>query len=74
MRTSAKERDRNRAKRSRIRATIKALKAETKKDEAVKLYREISRLLDRAASAGLIHRRNADRNKSRLAAAVNRLS
>jgi small subunit ribosomal protein S20 len=73
MRTSARERDRNRAKRSRIRAAIKSLKIETKKDEAAKLFREVSRLLDRAASDGLIHRKNADRNKSRLAAVVNRL-
>jgi len=73
MRTSAKERERNRAKKSRLRAAIKELRAETKKDEAIKHYREVSRLLDRAASDGLIHRKNADRNKSRLAALVNRL-
>lgn len=73
MRSSARERDRNRAKRSRIRAAIKALRSETKKDAAAVQYREVSRLLDRAASNGLIHHRNADRNKSRLAALVNRL-
>ncbi|MGH8015460.1 MAG: 30S ribosomal protein S20 [Candidatus Zixiibacteriota bacterium] len=73
MRQSAKERERNRAKRSRIRAAIKALRAETKKDEAAKLYREVTSLLDRAASDGLIHRSNANRNKSRLAAVLSRL-
>lgn len=74
MRSSARERERNRAKRSRIRAAIKALRSETKKEAAATQYREVSRLLDRAASDGLIHRRNADRNKSRLAAMVNRLA
>jgi len=74
MRQSAKERDRNRSKRSRIRAAIRALRAESKKDEAAKLYREVSSLLDQAASDGLIHHKNANRNKSRLAAMVSRLS
>lgn len=74
MRTSARERERNRAKRSRLRAAIKALHEQTTKAAAQKQYREVSRLLDRAASAGLIHRKNADRNKSRLAVIVNRLS
>lgn len=73
MRSSAKERERNRGKRSRIRAAIKTLRAETKKDEALKHFQEVSRLLDKAAQDGLIHRKNADRNKSRLAAFVNRL-
>ena len=73
MRSSAKERERNRAKRSRLRAAIKTLRLESKKDEAIKHFREVSRLLDKAAVDGLIHRRNADRNKSRLATFVNRL-
>lgn len=74
MRSSGRERERNRAKRSRIRAAIKALRAETTKTDALAQYREVSRLLDRAAADGLIHRKNADRNKSRLAALVNRLT
>lgn len=73
MRTSAKERERNRAQKSRIRAAIKALRAETKKDEAIKHFCEVTRLLDKAAANNLIHRKNANRNKSRLAAIVNRL-
>ncbi len=73
MKTSAKERERNRSQKSRIRAVIKALRAETKKDEAMKHFREVTRLLDKAAANNLIHRKNANRNKSRLAAIVNRL-
>ncbi len=74
MKTSAKHRERNRARRSRLRAAIKDLRQQTKKDEALKLYRQVTRLLDRAASDGLIHRKKADRNKSRLAAVVSNIS
>ena len=73
MRSSAKERERNRGKRSRLRAAIKTLRTETSKDKALEQYREVSRLLDRAAVDGLIHQKNADRNKSRLASFVNSL-
>jgi ribosomal protein S20 len=73
MRSSAKERERNRAKRSRLRAAIKTLRAETDKVKAKEQFSEVSCLLDRAAVDGLIHHKNADRNKSRLAAFVNRL-
>ncbi|MCH7946478.1 MAG: 30S ribosomal protein S20, partial [candidate division Zixibacteria bacterium] len=39
-----------------------------------KLYKQVTRLLDRAASDCLIHKKNADRNKSRFAAVVSRIS
>ncbi len=73
MKTSAKERDRNRAYRSRLRAAVKEVRTETSKEEASKKLHEAFRLLDRAASRGLIHRSTAARNKSRLALAVNKL-
>ena len=74
MKTSAKQRERNRARRSRLRAAIKELRLQTNKDDALKLYQQVTRLLDRAASVGLIHRKKADRNKSRLAAVVSNIS
>lgn len=73
MRSSAKQREANRSKRSRLRAAIKTLRQETDKVKAGEHFREVSRLLDRAAVDGLIHHKNADRNKSRLAAFVSRI-
>jgi small subunit ribosomal protein S20 len=73
MKTSAKERERNRAYRSRLRAALKDVRAVQSKDEAAAKLKEAFRLLDRAASRGLIHKSNADRNKSRLALAINKL-
>ena len=74
VKTSTKARERNRGKRSRLRAAIKELRLATSKDEALKLYKQVTHLLDRAASDGLVHKKNADRNKSRFAAVVNRIS
>ena len=71
--TTAKARERNRGKRSRLRATIKELRQATSKDDAAKLFKQVTRLLDRAAADGLIHKKNADRNKSRFAAVVSRI-
>ena len=73
MKTSEQQRLRNRAFRSRMRGAIKELKALTSKDEALKKHREVMRILDKAASYGLIHKKNASRHKSRLALYVNRL-
>lgn len=74
MKISAKQRERNRAFRSQLRAAIRDLRAMTEKDAAATKYREVVSLLDQAAGVNLIHRRNADRNKSRLAQFVARLS
>lgn len=73
MKTSAKERERNRAYRSRLRAAVKEVRTETSKEEASKKLNEAFRLLDRAAARGLIHKSTAARNKSRLALAINKL-
>lgn len=66
MKTSVKARERNRAFRSRLRAALKDLRIETNKDKATELLPQVISLVDRAASYGLIHKKNADRNKSRL--------
>ncbi len=73
MKTSEKERIRNRAFRTTLRVAIKELRSETNKEEATKKYHSVAQILDKAASYHLIHRKNADRNKSRLAHFVNRL-
>ena len=66
MRQSVKQRTRNRAYRGELRSAIRELRASEGEDLSAK-YREVTSLLDRAASRGLIHKRAADRYKSRLA-------
>jgi len=73
MKQSEQDRLRNRALRSQLRASIKAVRAETTKDEAAKKLQEAICMLDKAAANGVLHWKNADRNKSRLALYVNRL-
>ena len=74
VKTSEKERTRNRAVRSQLRSVIKEVQTASEKEEAVKKLKEVTVLLDKAASQGLIHKKNADRNKSRLTRKVNKLS
>lgn len=73
IKTSLKERERNRAFRSRLRAALKDVRSATNKDEAMKKLKEATTVLDKAASYGLIHWKNADRNKSRLSLFVQKL-
>lgn len=74
MKTSAKERARNRGNRSVLRDALKAVRSATKKADGLKAYAEATVVLDKAASSGLIHKNNAARNKSRLAAFVAKLA
>jgi len=74
VKTSEKDRTRNRAVRSQLRSVIKEVQTASVKEEAVKKLKEVTVLLDKAASQGLIHKKNADRNKSRLTRKVNKLS
>ena len=73
MKTSENERLRNRGYRSNLRSAIKELRAATSKEEATTLFRKVTALLDKSASYGLIHKKNASRNKSRLASFVQKL-
>lgn len=73
MKTSENSRLRNRAYRSELRNAIKELKEETNKEEATIKYKKVASLFDKAASNKLIHKKNADRNKSRLAHLVKKL-
>ncbi|MBN1212453.1 MAG: 30S ribosomal protein S20 [candidate division Zixibacteria bacterium] len=74
VKTSEKERVRNRAVRSQLRSVLKDVQTASVKEEAVQKLKEATILLDKAASRGLIHKKNADRNKSRLTRKVNKLS
>ena len=74
MKTSEIARLRIRGYRTSLRNAVRTLRNETKKDEAVKQYKEVSILLDKAAGYGLLHKKNASRNKSRLAKFVQTLS
>ncbi|MCK4574749.1 MAG: 30S ribosomal protein S20 [candidate division Zixibacteria bacterium] len=74
VKTSNEQRLRNRAYRSNLRASVKELRAMTDKDEALKKYQDVAILLDKSAGRGILHKRNVDRNKSRLARFVQSLS
>ncbi|MBU8934192.1 MAG: 30S ribosomal protein S20 [candidate division Zixibacteria bacterium] len=74
MKTSAVQRDRNRAFRTRYRSAIRDLRAETNAEEAARKYRLTVSMIDQATTRGLLHKNNAARNKARLAVMVNKLS
>jgi small subunit ribosomal protein S20 len=70
-------RQRNHAVKSTLRTQMKkVLTAVESKDAAASrtALQEAYKLLDRAVGKGVIHRNNADRHKSRLAARVNAVS
>jgi len=74
VKTSVISRDRNRGYRTQLRAAIRDLRAETNKETATTKYREVTSIIDNAVTRKLVHKRNADRNKSRLALFVRKLS
>lgn len=73
MKTSNERRLRNRGYTSYLRASIRELRAMTSKEEAAAKYRSVASLIDKAVTRGLIHPRNGDRRKSRLARFVQQL-
>ena len=69
LRQSVVRRDRNRMVRTRFRHSLKRFRsavAAKNMDEAKDLFSATSRLLDKAASKGIIHRNKAARLKSRM--------
>jgi small subunit ribosomal protein S20 len=74
MKTSALERTRNRSGRSQLRDAIRAVRNQSKKNDAVKVLAQAVVVIDKAASSGLIHKNNAARNKSRLTQFVQKLA
>jgi small subunit ribosomal protein S20 len=65
---------RNKAQRSSLRTALKHVRAAATADAAAAAYALAARVLDRAARTGLIHKNNAARQKSRLAALVKRFA
>lgn len=74
MKISARQRLANRGQRSILRAAIRDLRSQTSHDEASKQFKNVVSLLDKAAQNHLLHPRNVDRNKSRLASFVAKLA
>lgn len=65
---------RNRGQRSELRTAVKRVRAATTPEAATKAYAVAAKLLDRAARKDLIHKNNAARHKSRLAALIKKLA
>ena len=73
---SRKKRDRNLAVRSELKSTIGKTRTAIRQADATAadLARKANRLLDKAASKGIIHKRQAARRKSRVARQAAKLS
>ncbi|MDF3819495.1 30S ribosomal protein S20 [Leptospira sp. 96542] len=76
IRRTARRKERNGEDRTElrtyIRSFVKAIKSGNK-DEALTVFAKVASKLDRAAKTKLIHKKNADRKKSRLALRINAL-
>ena len=76
-RKNEEARQRNKAAKSRIKTAIRRYREATQAgdhDLADERRREAGRLLDKAASKGVIHKNQAANKKSRMAVRANRLS
>lgn len=69
-RTSLIRNQRNSKRRVTMRTFIKKLRMETDYESAVKLLPKIFSTIDKTAKAGVIHKRTADRYKSRMSQLV----
>ena len=77
VRQNERRRERNRIVRSRLRTEMKKLQALIQAGDVEKAriqFRVTSKVLDKEAGAGTIHRNNAARHKSRYAAAIAKLA
>lgn len=73
MKTSAKARSRNRAYRAKMRLAIRKVRQSESSEEGQAALNLASKLLDRLAGKGIIHRNRAADKKSRLNAMVRSL-
>lgn len=74
IRRSEKRKERNSAQKTSLRTFAKNILKSIKsgnKEEAQGLFKSYASLLDKAAKKNLIHKKNADRKKSRMALKVN---
>lgn len=73
VRQNVKHRARNRWRLTALREVIKELNESLLHGtpaQAAEMFKKVSRLLDRSAAQGVIHKNQADRRKSRLSARV----
>ncbi len=70
MRTSARQRSRNRAYLTQMKRAIRKVREAGNLEEAQSAYQQATKVLDRVASKGIIHPNRAADRKSRLAAFV----
>lgn len=71
-RQNERHRDRNKAVRTALKTSGKKVRSAESAEDAQTRSREAARALDKAASKGILHKRTAARQKSRLARAANR--
>ncbi len=64
---------RNREWKSKMRSAIKRVRSATEKDKALVELRKTTKLLDKLAASGIIHRNKAANSKSSLTKFVNKL-
>ena len=72
MRTNERDRKKNVSVKSAVRKATRSVRDDAKANEAPKLLRDAQSLLDNAVRKGVIHKKTADRKKSRLAKLVNK--
>jgi small subunit ribosomal protein S20 len=70
MRTSDRERSRNRAYRAKIKDAVRAVRDSESSEQATETFSAAVKVLDRAAGKGIIHKNRAADKKSRLAKIV----
>lgn len=74
IKTSALARERNRALRSNMKKSVKAIRSCQTRAEAEKMISDVVCVIDKAAHKNIIHKKKAARDKSRLMAMVTRLT
>ncbi|PLX23273.1 MAG: 30S ribosomal protein S20 [Ignavibacteria bacterium] len=73
MRTNARKRAYNRMNKSRMKTAIKDLRDTQDKTVAEEKYKDVTTILDRLATKGIIHKNTAANRKSKLAKFVQTL-
>jgi small subunit ribosomal protein S20 len=71
-RQNERHHERNKAVRTSLKTAAKKVRSAETAEDAQTRSREAARALDKAASKGVLHKRTAARQKSRLARAANR--
>ena len=70
IRTSAKSRSRNRAYRAKVKQAVRKVHEAATPEEATVALKEATKVLDRAAGKGILHKNRAADKKSRLSESV----